>query len=48
MTTPSLRRPTRRRLTDTLPAAVAPGAAFSLPLGAMATWVAAGRQHRSP
>ncbi|WP_326758726.1 copper chaperone PCu(A)C [Streptomyces phaeochromogenes] len=36
-------RPTRRRLTDTLLTALAPVAACSIALGALSTWVAAGR-----
>ncbi|MEU5347591.1 copper chaperone PCu(A)C [Streptomyces sp. NPDC020766] len=36
-------RPTRRRLTDTLLAALAPVAACSVALGALTTWVATGR-----
>ncbi|WP_371599060.1 copper chaperone PCu(A)C [Streptomyces sp. NBC_00564] len=36
-------RPTRRRLTDTLLAALAPVAACSLALGGLTTWVGAGK-----
>ncbi|NUQ99388.1 MAG: copper chaperone PCu(A)C [Streptomyces sp.] len=36
-------RPTRRRLTDSLLAAIAPVAAFSLALGGLTTWVTAGK-----
>ncbi|MFF3705140.1 copper chaperone PCu(A)C [Streptomyces phaeochromogenes] len=36
-------RPTQRRLTDTLLTALAPVAACSVALGALTTWVAAGR-----
>jgi hypothetical protein len=45
---PSLRRPTRRRLTDTLPAAIAPVVAFGLALGGLTTWVTAGRAGSPP
>ncbi|MER7839089.1 copper chaperone PCu(A)C [Streptomyces sp. NPDC096040] len=48
MTTPSLWRPTRRRLTDTLSAAVAPIAAFSLALGGLSAWVTAGKAGSPP
>lgn len=48
MSTPSLWLPTRRRLTDTLLAAVAPVAAFSLALGGLATWAAAGKAGSPP
>ncbi|MEV6949274.1 copper chaperone PCu(A)C [Streptomyces sp. NPDC051172] len=48
MSTPSLWRPTRRRLTDTLLAAIAPVAAFSLALGGLTAWVAAGKAGSPP
>ncbi|EPD67254.1 copper chaperone PCu(A)C [Streptomyces sp. HGB0020] len=48
MSTPSLWRPTRRRLTDTLLAAVAPVAAAVLALGGLATWAAAGKAGTPP
>jgi hypothetical protein len=43
MTQPSLWRPTRRRLTDTLLAALAPVAVCSIALGGLTTWVGAGK-----
>lgn len=43
MTERNLWRPTRRRLTDALLAAVAPVAACSLALGGLTTWVGTGR-----
>ncbi|GHE06700.1 copper chaperone PCu(A)C [Streptomyces alanosinicus] len=43
MTERNLWRPTRRRLTDTLLAALAPVAACSLALGGLTTWTGAGR-----
>lgn len=41
-------RPTRRRLTDSLLAAIAPVAAFSLALGGLTTWVTAGKAGSPP
>ncbi|MFF4500976.1 copper chaperone PCu(A)C [Streptomyces sp. NPDC001401] len=43
MTHQSLWRPTRRRLTDTLLAAVAPVTACCVALGGLTTWVSAGK-----
>ncbi|MFE9360521.1 copper chaperone PCu(A)C [Streptomyces olivaceoviridis] len=43
MTEQNLWRPTRRRVTDTLLAALAPVAACSLALGGLTTWVGAGK-----
>ncbi|MGJ5752400.1 hypothetical protein FB563_0494 [Streptomyces puniciscabiei] len=43
MTEQNLWRPTRRRLTDTLLAALAPVAACSLALGGLTTWAGAGK-----
>ncbi|MEU3843796.1 copper chaperone PCu(A)C [Streptomyces sp. NPDC028635] len=43
MTEQKLWRPTRRRLTDTLLAALAPVAACSLALGGLTTWTGAGK-----
>lgn len=45
---PSLWRPTRRRLTETLPAAIAPVVAFGLALGGLTTWVTAGKAGSPP
>jgi copper(I)-binding protein len=43
MTTPARWRPTRRRLTDTLLAALAPVAACGIALAGLTTWVGAGK-----
>ncbi|MEV6479725.1 copper chaperone PCu(A)C [Streptomyces sp. NPDC051576] len=43
MTAQSLWRPTRRRLTDTLLAALAPVAVCAIALGGLTTWVQAGK-----
>ncbi|MGN5379512.1 copper chaperone PCu(A)C [Streptomyces lasalocidi] len=48
MTEQNLWRPTRRRLTDTLLAALAPVAACSLALGGLTTWAGAGKAGSPP
>ncbi|MER5526274.1 copper chaperone PCu(A)C [Streptomyces sp. NPDC002677] len=45
---PSLWRPTRRRLADTLSAAVAPVAAVGLALGGLTAWATAGKAGSPP
>ncbi|MGW2651671.1 copper chaperone PCu(A)C [Streptomyces sp. NPDC001393] len=48
MTEQNLWRPTRRRLTDTILAALAPVAACSLALGGLTTWTGAGKAGSPP